>query len=183
MKDTKEQIAKDYERKALIILKKGQSGELDQAEADRLAGEALKKKQTAMNEVQMLTTNLKNYEASLTKMENKVLELKSHIKKAEEEYTSLKARATVAKTTRKINEQLAGVNSDSTMAMIEEISKDDITIIFLRKAASVPAKTIAAILKSTSCLFKNSIEKPSFVVSNTSTSFAYALMALHTSIP
>ena len=118
---TKQQIADDYEQKALIILKKAQAGELDEAEADRLAGEALKKKQSAMKEVQTLTENIKNYDASLEKMENKVLELKNQIKTAEEEYTSLKARATVAKTTKRINKQLSGMGSDSTMAMLEEM--------------------------------------------------------------
>ncbi len=118
---TKQQIADDYEKKALIILKKAQSGELDSAEADRLAGEALKKKQSAIKEIATLKENIKTYDASLEKMENKVLELKNQIKKAEEEYTSLKARATVAKTTKSINQQLSGMGSDSTMAMIEEM--------------------------------------------------------------
>jgi len=118
---TKQQIADDYEKKALIILKKAQNGELDSAEADRLAGEALKKKQSAMKEIATLKENIKTYDTSLEKMENKVLELKNQIKKAEEEYTSLKARATVAKTTKRINQQLSGMGSDSTMAMIEEM--------------------------------------------------------------
>ena len=117
----KQQIAEDYEKKALIILKKAQAGELDEAEADRLAGEALKKKQSAMKEIMTLQDNIKNYDASLEKMENKVLELKNQIKNAEEEYTSLKARATVAKTTKRINQQLSAMGSDSTMAMLEEM--------------------------------------------------------------
>ena len=118
---TKQQIADDYEKKALIILKKAQAGELDEAEADRLAGEALKKKQSAMKEVATLKDSIKSYDESLEKMENKVLELKNRIKTAEEEYSSLKARATVAKTTKRINQQLSGMGSDSTMAMIEEM--------------------------------------------------------------
>ena len=118
---TKQQIADDYEQKALTILKKAQAGQLDEAEADRLAGEALKKKQSALNEVKTLKESIKSYDESLEKMENKVLELKNRIKTAEEEYTSLKARATVAKTTKRINQQLSGMGSDSTMAMIEEM--------------------------------------------------------------
>ena len=40
----KKQIAQDYEQKAIILLQKAKNGELDEAEADRLASEALKKK-------------------------------------------------------------------------------------------------------------------------------------------
>lgn len=119
--EVKKQIAADYEQKAMALLGKAQKGELDGAEADRLAGEALKKRQEALKEVQRLSTEIKNYDASLEVMEKKILELKNKIKESENEYTSLKARATVAKTTKKINQQLSSMSSDSTMAMIEEM--------------------------------------------------------------
>ena len=47
------EIAKDYEKKALTLLQKAQAGDLSQADADRLASEALKKKQTAIFTIQM----------------------------------------------------------------------------------------------------------------------------------
>jgi len=119
--EAKTQIAKDYEQKALIILKKAQNNELDKDEADRLAAEALKKKQAVMNEIKVLSENAKSYDSSLEQMEKKVLELKNQIKKSEEEYQTLKARATVAKTTKRINKQLSSANNDSTMAMLEEM--------------------------------------------------------------
>ncbi len=117
----KKQIAQDYEQKAMILLQKAKNGELDEAEADRLAAEALKKKQEALTEVERLTNNAKNYDASLEQMSKKILELKNKIKESENEYNSLKARATVAKTTKKVNQQLSSVSSDSTMAMIEDM--------------------------------------------------------------
>ncbi len=119
--EVKKQIAVDYEQKAMILLQKAKNGELDSTEADRLAGEALKKRQQALTEVQRLTGEIRNYDASLEVMEQKILQLKNKIKESENEYTSLKARATVAKTTKKINQQLSSINSDSTMAMIEEM--------------------------------------------------------------
>lgn len=119
--EVKKQIAADYEQKAMALLGKAQKGELDGAEADRLAGEALKKRQEALKEVQRLSTEIKNYDASLEVMEKKILELKNKIKESENEYSSLKARSTVAKTTKKINQQLSSMSSDSTMAMIEEM--------------------------------------------------------------
>ena len=119
--EVKKQIASDYEKKAMILLQKAKNGELDSAEADRLATEALKKRQEALLEVQKLTTDIKNYDSSLEVMEKKILQLKNKIKESENEYVSLKARATVAKTTKKINQQLAKTSSDSTMAMLEDM--------------------------------------------------------------
>ena len=119
--EVKTQIAKDYEQKALILLQKAKNGELDETEADRLASEALKKRQEALKEVEKLTNDVKNYDASLEQMNKKILELKNKIKESENEYNSLKARATVAKTTKKVNQQLSTISSDSTMAMIEEM--------------------------------------------------------------
>lgn len=119
--ETKKQIAADYEQKAMILLQKAKKGELDEAEADRLASEALKKRQEALKEVTRLTNDVKNYEISLEQMSKKILELKNKIKDSENEYNSLKARAVVAKTTKKVNQQLSSIGSDSTMAMIEDM--------------------------------------------------------------
>ena len=45
----KKEIAADYEKKAMLLLKKGQNGDLDSAEAERLATEALDRKSTRLN--------------------------------------------------------------------------------------------------------------------------------------
>lgn len=119
--EAKKQIAHDYEQKAMALLEKAKNNELDSAEADRLASAALKKRQEALNQVQKLTSDIKNYDKSLENMEKKILELKNKIKDSENEYTTLKARAIVAKTTKKVNQQLSTIDSDSTMAMIEEM--------------------------------------------------------------
>lgn len=117
----KKQIAQDYEQKAMILLQKAKNGELDEAEADRLATEALKKRQEALKEVERLSNDAKNYDTSLEQMSKKILELKNKIKESENEYNSLKARAIVAKTTKKVNQQLSSISSDSTMTMIEDM--------------------------------------------------------------
>ena len=105
----------------MVLLKKAKNGELDESEADRLASEALKKRHEALKDVERLTNDAKNYDASLEQMSKKVLELKNKIKESENEYNSLKARAVVAKTTKKVNQQLSSISSDSTMAMIEDM--------------------------------------------------------------
>ena len=71
--ETKKQIAADYEQKAMILLQKAKNGELDESEADRLAAEALKKRQEALKEVERLTNDAKNYDASLEQMSKKIL--------------------------------------------------------------------------------------------------------------
>lgn len=119
--ESKKQIAADYERKALILLKKAKNNELDEKEAERLAAEAIKKSKEAANESEKLSADLINYEKSLDDMNKKILQLKNKIKESENEYTSLKARALVAKTTKKVNKELSRISSDSTMAMIEEM--------------------------------------------------------------
>lgn len=119
--ETKKQIAADYEQKAMLLLQKAKNGELEEVEADRLAAEALKKRQEALKEVEKLTNDVKNYDASLEQMSKKILELKNKIKDSENEYNSLKTRATVARTTKKVNQQLSSVGSDSTMSMIEDM--------------------------------------------------------------
>ena len=107
----------------MILLQKSQNGELDASEAERLAAEALKKRQEALKEVERLTADAKNYDASLEQMSKKILELKNKIKNSENEYNSLKARATVAKTTKKVNQQLSSISSESTSAMIEDMKQ------------------------------------------------------------
>lgn len=119
--ETKNQIATDYEQKAILILKKVKNGELSETDGDRLATEALEKRQEVLKEVERLTNNVKEYDASLEQMSKKILELKNKIKETENEYNLLKARATVAKTTKKVNKQLSEIGSNSTMAMIEEM--------------------------------------------------------------
>ena len=119
--EVKKQIAIDYEQKAIRLLKKAQKGELDSAEADRLAAEALNKKQSALDEAQRLGADLEKYEAMLKNMEGKIMLLKNQIQNWENELQTLKARATVAKSTKKINKQLANIDSNGTLAMLNDM--------------------------------------------------------------
>ena len=124
--EAKTMQAKEYEQKAIQLLKKAKSGELDEKEADRLAGEALNKKNELLKEVQKMNSEAKNYDEMLKKMEGKISELKHQIQKWEGEYQSLKARYTVAKTTKKVSKQLSSVDYDSTTSLLEEM-KNKIT--------------------------------------------------------
>lgn len=121
--EEKKQIAADYERKAMILLQNAQEGKISQEEADRLASEALTKKNQAIQEVARLSADLQNYNDMAQKMEGKIVDLKGQISHWESELTTMKARYKVAKSTKKINQQLSAIGSESTTAMLEDMKK------------------------------------------------------------
>lgn len=114
-------INKQYEQKALLLLQKAQRGELDQNEADRLASEALNKKEQAEQQVSYLTTEKKKYDESVLKLEHNINSLKSNISQWENELRTLKARMKVSTATKTMNKQLAKIDSSSTVSMLERM--------------------------------------------------------------
>ena len=119
--EEKKQIAADYEGKAILLLKKAQAGEMDTVEADRLANEALKKKEMAMQQATESVSGLRNQDQLVAKLENSVQNMREQIKRWESELTVLKSRAKIASATKKINKQLANVDSSSTIALLERM--------------------------------------------------------------
>jgi len=119
--DDQKKLAADYERKAMLLLQKMQSGDLDQAEADRLATEAINKKEEAIQRGQTLTSEHKQQQAMSDQLQAKVEKLRQTITRYENELVTLRARARTAESTRKINQQLANVDSSSTIAMLEKM--------------------------------------------------------------
>jgi len=117
----KKQIAADYEKKAMLLIGKGQKGEIDAAEADRLAGEALAKKEQIANQALVIVKNQTQHEQMVEKLEANVRSLKSQINSWETELSTLKARAKVASATVKLNKQLAQTDSSGTIAMLEKM--------------------------------------------------------------
>ena len=117
------EIAKDYEKKALTIVQKGQNGELDQAKADRLASEALKKKQIAIEMIKKSTLDVKNYESMANTMETKIDNLKQQINHWEGEIKTLKARHKVAITSQKINKQMISMSDNNAQALLENMKQ------------------------------------------------------------
>ncbi len=115
------EIATDYERKAMMLLQKAQGGGLDMAEADRLAAEALTKRDGAIQRFTTLSGEIDNMNNMTGQLENNVQKLKSQISRWENELQTLKARSQVSTATRKLNEQLAKVDSSGTIAMLERM--------------------------------------------------------------
>ena len=117
----KKQIAADYEKKAMLLLEKGQKGGMQASEADRLASEALAKKESSLTHATTAAKDLINQEKMVAQLEANIKKLKSQIGQWENELTTLRARAKVAASSKKLNQQLAQVGSDSTVAMLEKM--------------------------------------------------------------
>lgn len=115
------ETAADYEQKAMMLLRRAQDGSLDAAEADRLASEALVKRDGAIERVTRLSKELENFERMTGQMEGSVTNLKHQISKWENELQTLKARSQVSSATKKLNEQLAKVDSSGTVSMLERM--------------------------------------------------------------
>jgi phage shock protein A len=115
--------AKQYEQKAIMLLQKAQAGQLSPQEADRLAGEMLKMKDSAEADAQRTAKEMVQHEGSVATMEQNINKLKSKITTYENELRTLKARAKVSEATKKINKQLAQVDSSSTISMLERMKE------------------------------------------------------------
>ncbi|ANQ48878.1 PspA/IM30 family protein [Flammeovirga sp. MY04] len=115
------QATQDWERKAIMLLQKAQAGQIDAGEADRLATEALNKKEQAAQAAAAHEGMVKQNDSQVAKMEQNVQKLKSQISQWENEAKTLKARAKVSEASSKINKQLASIDSSSTVAMLERM--------------------------------------------------------------
>ena len=114
---------KNYERKAMLLLEKAESGELDSSEADRLAGEALNKKQEAEHLVHTAEENAKKIDGNLVQLEQNIKRLRSSINHYENELKTLKARAKVSEATTNLNKQMAQIDSSGTISMLEKMKE------------------------------------------------------------
>jgi phage shock protein A len=115
--------AKSYENKAMMLLTKVEKGEINEADADRLATEALSKKQDAENQATSSAQNAAKIDGNLVSLEQNVKKLRSKIGHYENELKTLKARAKVSQATTKLNKQMAQIDSTGTIAMLEKMKE------------------------------------------------------------
>ncbi len=119
--DDHKKMAADYERKAMLMLKRMQGGEMEEAEAERLATAALSKKDEALQRTITVSGEQQAQQRMADQLQNKVEELKRQIGKYENEVITLRARARTASSMRKINQQLAGADASGTVAILEKM--------------------------------------------------------------
>lgn len=122
-KDSDDQLrsAGEYERKAMLLLQKAQSGDMDQAQAENLATQALARKEEAGQRGTSLQTDYQGQQQAADGLQRKVEQLRRDVGRYENELVTLRARARTAASMKKVNKQLAGVDSSSTIAMLEKM--------------------------------------------------------------
>lgn len=119
--EDKKKLAADYERKAMLLLQKAQSGGLDMAEAERLATEALSQKEQIAAEALRLSGEAGQHEQMANQLQANVNKIKNSITTYQNDLATLKARARTAAATKKINKQISQVDTSGTIAMLEKM--------------------------------------------------------------
>ena len=115
--------AVDYERKAMLLVQKAQGGQMEEAEADRLATEALTRVSESQTRHSESAGQAQAQQETANKLQGNVNELKSKIGSYENDLITLKARTKTANATRKINQHLSNVDSKGTVAVLERMKE------------------------------------------------------------
>jgi len=105
----------------MLLLTRGKEGAMDMVEAERLATESLGKKEEYSSKAVTLEKNARDFENKAAQLQKNVETIRATVRKYENELTTLKARAKTASATKKINQQLAQVDSSGTIAMLEKM--------------------------------------------------------------
>lgn len=121
--DEYEDKAEDYNEKAMLILKKAQTGGIESGEADRLATEALVKKEEAVGLKNQAIADKEKFDQNVLQMEANVQTIKQNISKWENELKILRSRVKVADATKSLNKQMAKIDSNGTIALLERMKE------------------------------------------------------------
>jgi phage shock protein A len=116
-------LAGDYERKAMLLLQRGQAGDVETAEAERLAMEALSRKEEAAARALQAIEQAQTQQQMVDTLQNNVNQLKSKVASYENDLVMLKARARTANATRKINQRLSNVDTNGTVTLLERMKE------------------------------------------------------------
>ncbi len=118
-----EEKAEDYNEKAMLLLKKAQNGGMASEEADRLATEALVKKEEAIQLQNQAIADKEKFDQNVIQMEGNVQTIKQNISKWENELKILRSRVKVADATKSLNKQMAKIDSNGTIALLERMKE------------------------------------------------------------
>ncbi|MEN4761241.1 PspA/IM30 family protein [Chryseobacterium sp. C39-AII1] len=121
--EAEELSAKEYYKKAVLLVQKAENGEVDGAEADRLAKEALKKQAAAQEKVASLKEESEKLHGDCDKMQGNIDYLKASISKWETELKTLNARVQVSEATRDINQKMTQIDTGGTVSMLEKLKE------------------------------------------------------------
>ncbi len=119
--DNNKKLAADYERKAMLLLQTMQAGNMDSQEAERLATAALSKKEEHAAEAAKLAEEALRHEGMANTLQANVNKLRSTVTTYQNDLVTLKARARTAASTKKMNRQIANIDSSGTISMLEKM--------------------------------------------------------------
>lgn len=115
------QESEDWERKAMALLQSGQSGRMSVENSERLATEALTRKEESLKRYAEAKARNESQNQMVVKLQSNIERLKTQVGRYENELVTLKARAKTATASKKINKQLSSIDSSGTIAMLERM--------------------------------------------------------------
>lgn len=115
------QESTNYAEKAILIMQKAQAGQVDMVKAEQLAREALSLRRRFYSESEELGQQVVALQQSSREMLRNTEILKENMEKWEKELRTLKAKAKVSKATEQVNKQLAQLDTNGTVAMLERM--------------------------------------------------------------
>jgi phage shock protein A len=116
-----EQESRNYAEKAILIMQKAQSGQVDLIKAESLAREALSLRKKYYVESEELGLQVVALQQSSREMQRNAEILKENLEKWEKELRTLRARAKVSDATLQVNKQMAQLDNNGTIAMLERM--------------------------------------------------------------
>ena len=116
-----ERKSRDFEEKAILLLQKSKDGSLKTEDADRLAKEALSKRNQIEDLLDIEKENFENYDESVTQLEHNVSNLRIQISKWENELKTLKARVQIKAATNNLNKHLVQIDASNTVSLLERM--------------------------------------------------------------
>jgi phage shock protein A len=121
--DEHQNKADDYQNKAIAILKKGHKKEMDAAEADRLAKEALIQKDLSDQQVIRSKEESAKFDNNVAQLQKNIQSIKGNIGNWENELKTLRARVKVSNATKSLNKQMAQLDNSGTVTMLERMKE------------------------------------------------------------
>ncbi|RYY55759.1 MAG: PspA/IM30 family protein [Chitinophagaceae bacterium] len=113
----------NYAEKAILIMQKAQHGDVEISKAEQLAREALSLRRQYFTDAENLGVQVIAHQQSSQEMLGNISILKENLVKWERELKTLKARVKVSKATQQVNKQLAQMDTNGTIAMLERMKE------------------------------------------------------------
>lgn len=119
--DEHKRRAEEYERNAMALLQRAQSGALSMEEAERLAREALVRKDDAAKQAAHIMRDQQTQQSAADQLKARIDKMRSDIRKLENESITLRSRAKTAESMKKVNRHLSTMDTSGTMSMLERM--------------------------------------------------------------